>query len=835
MKKPKFKLDGPAIKKFCVLHCEKIVLVMVLGVMAFLVYSGYSLPGLEPDKTPKALSNNSNDIKTFIDAADRWTLVKDERDVKLDLEARVGEVQTASDPRGYQFPFPWKPEIFPKLSPRTDPELLAPEKLRVIPIRGPVFSYWEQEGETDPLYPAPSEEEDAKTKRPSKKAKPKSGYGPPSMAGGYGPPGAGGSDSADYASQASGGGYGGAARGSKRGSKRSSKGPASSASGYNPTDMAGSGDAAYSADGGMGGGYGYGGGYGAGTSGGLNPEAIFGFQGDYNGGKAVPTNAMVVMAVVPYEKQAENFLNSLSSSLDYDPVRDVPTYLGFLVQRAEILADNLEALPAEEDWKKIIPNALKIEQLGNPQTGEYGAWAGTLTEVVDPTYLDQALTHPAPPLMQRDVWSLLVHPDVPLASLATAGLYNDGMQPGTRRVRTQGEKPASESPVDDTPDFPGIGVPGGYGAGSDGYGSSDTAGAGPGYGMPRMGSSGGPPMMGSGGPRGTMGMGGSSAMSGMMPGRGMPGMGSGDMADGGYGYGSAATYVPPKYKLLRFTDTHVEEGKYYRYRVKVQLHDPNHPALGYQPPSLASLAPEVQSRVTALDAADKQKPERTPGVPYRSFWVESGWSEPSEVATLPLPSSYFAGSVNQPATAVVVDGKPRLPNDQPSATVLTTVWDQDKVVDVPIEQKVYRGSILNFVEDAKVIHPVTHELLDLEKYKFQTGALVADLMGGEVVSGRNANLDEPLRAPGELLVVDANGDLHVQDETTDIEQFRRYTPPKEEKLPAGAPGADGYDPASGYGDAASSAPGYGMSGSSRSGGSGRAPRGKGRSGLGGMP
>src|SRR5687768_11769917 len=99
MKKPKFKLDGPAIKKFCVLHCEKIVLVMVLGVMAFLVYSGYSLPGLEPDKTPKALSNNSNDIKTFIDAADRWTLVKDERDVKLDLEARVGEVQTASDPR----------------------------------------------------------------------------------------------------------------------------------------------------------------------------------------------------------------------------------------------------------------------------------------------------------------------------------------------------------------------------------------------------------------------------------------------------------------------------------------------------------------------------------------------------------------------------------------------------------------------------------------------------------------------------------------------------------------------------------------------------------------
>jgi hypothetical protein len=142
MKKPKFKLDGPSIKKFCVLHCEKIVLVLVLGVMAWLVYSGYALPGLDSNKTPKALSNNSNQTKTFIDAADRWTLVKDERLVPLDLEDRVDRGQTPSDPRGYVFPFPWKPENFPKLSPRTDPALLAPVKLRVMPIRGPLFSYW---------------------------------------------------------------------------------------------------------------------------------------------------------------------------------------------------------------------------------------------------------------------------------------------------------------------------------------------------------------------------------------------------------------------------------------------------------------------------------------------------------------------------------------------------------------------------------------------------------------------------------------------------------------------------------------------------------------------
>jgi hypothetical protein len=827
MKKPKFKLDGPSIKKFCVLHCEKIVLVLVLGVMAWLVYSGYALPGLDSNKTPKALSNNSNQTKTFIDAADRWTLVKDERLVPLDLEDRVDRGQTPSDPRGYVFPFPWKPENFPKLSPRTDPALLAPVKLRVIPIRGPLFSYWEGETDSDPLKPEPSDD-DAKAKR-TKKNKQRPGSG---SAGMYGP-----SDGADYG--ASGTGYaGGPSRGGpKRGSRRSSRGSGSSSmssgsGGY--SDPAGS-DDAYSAENGMAGmGSAYGSGYGAGAAGGLNPESIFGFEGDYSSGKAVPTNAMVVQAVVPYEEQAEIFLNSLSSSLDYEPARDQPSYLGFLVERAEIPADNLEADPASLEWTKISPKALSYEQLGNPLTGQYGTWAGVLTDVADPTYLDPKLTHPAPPFMQRDIWSLLVHPDVPLATMATSsGMYNEGM-PGMRPQGQGNETPASDAPIDDAPGLPGMGVPGAAGSyGGDGY--SDTASSG----MPGMGSSGmmRPPMMGSGGgsrsmlgrPSGSSGMYGTGSAS-----MGSSGMGSAAMAGGGSGYegyGSAATFVPPKYKLVRFTDTHVEEGKYYRYRLKVQLHDPNHPAQGYPPPSLASLAPEVQSRVTALDAADAKMPERAKGIPWRTYWVESDWSQPSEVATLPLASNYFAGSVNQPATAVVVEGKPRLPNDQPSATVLTTVWDQDKVVDVPIEQKVYRGSVLNFVEDAKVIHPVTHEVLDLEKYKFKTGALVADMIGGEVVSSRNASLEEPLRAPGEVLVVDANGVLHVQDETTDIENFRRYTLPKEEKLPPGsAPGSSGYDPAEG-GYGASSAPGYGMP-SPRG---GRPARGRGRSGSSEMP
>jgi hypothetical protein len=84
------------------------------------------------------------------------------------------------------------------------------------------------------------------------------------------------------------------------------------------------------------------------------------------------------------------------------------------------------------------------------------------------------------------------------------------------------------------------------------------------------------------------------------------------------------------------------------------------------------------------------------------------------------------------------------------------------------------------VQDAKVIHPVTHEIVDLTKFTFKTDAIVADLVGGEKIPAVERGNDEPLTAPGEMLVVDAAGNLHVQDETEDVEGFRRLLLPKED-------------------------------------------------------
>jgi hypothetical protein len=433
-----------------------------------------------------------------------------------------------------------------------------------------------------------------------------------------------------------------------------------------------------------------------------------------------------------------------------------------------------------------------------------------LTDIVDPTYLDPKLTHPAPPFMQHDVWQLLTHADVPLASQVSNnyGGADSMMFPGAPKAGATEAPPTSDLPV-----LPGVN----FGGAGDGYGSGMDGGAGRGGG-PGMGGMGMPRMPGMGG----MGMG--SGMGSGMGGSGMGMGGGGNYGGGGYdegGYGSGGGYgyggmgaalAPPKYKLIRFTDHHVEVGKHYRYRVKVLLNDPNHPSYGMVQPTLASLDEKVRARIKALDAADAAKPKLASGMPNRTFWVESDWSEPSEVVTLPSTRQYFAGAVEQPATVEVVPGKPKVPNNQPKGKLLANVWDAEKVVDVPTEVDVYRGSLLNFEQDAKVIHPITHEVVDLTKYNFQTDAIVADMEGGEVIPPLDRKNDKPLTAPGEMLIFDASGNLHVQNETDDIDSFRRYLLPKEDPKakqpgPAGMYPDDGTMP-SGY-DAMMQGPGAG--------------------------
>jgi len=153
-----------------------------------------------------------------------------------------------------------------------------------------------------------------------------------------------------------------------------------------------------------------------------------------------------------------------------------------------------------------------------------------------------------------------------------------------------------------------------------------------------------------------------------------------------------------------------------------------------------------------------------------------------------------------------------VPNE-PTATALAVVFAHDKVADVPGElTNVGRGYVLNFSLDGKavenekkprVIHPVTKEIIDLDKYNIVTNAMIADIMGGEqirpIVTG---SASQSLTNIGEMLIMDASGKLHVQNEADDIVQFRRNTIPKEEKTKKAATdtvGGEGGTPVPGGG------------------------------------
>lgn len=291
------------------------------------------------------------------------------------------------------------------------------------------------------------------------------------------------------------------------------------------------------------------------------------------------------------------------------------------------------------------------------------------------------------------------------------------------------------------------------------------------------------------------GMPGGGMMGGMRPGgMGMPG------GEGGMGYGGGMqTYTPPKHQLIRFTDKDVVPGHKYRYRFRVIVYDPNHPDLSMPPPSAASLHEDVRKRLKTQDTEDAAKPKnQQTGLPFRTYWRFTPWSDASPVAVVPRGEQVFAGKVT-PRPPMKVKGIDVA--SEPMATALAIVFDHTKKTDVAGEfNGASRGYVLNFALDPKdkpkVIHPVTKEVVELEKYNVTTNAMVADLMGGEpikpIVTGSAA---QTLSGLGEMLIVDSDGRMHVQNEGDDILQFRRFTVPKPDPkaLKAPADGAGGLE------------------------------------------
>ncbi len=794
MKKPKFNFDAAKLQDFLFHHVEKILLAVVVCLMLLLVWQGFSMRGLEGNLTPQGLKQTSQTVMEFIDNPVRWEEIKNERTPAMDIRQRVEITHRLTDPQAYFLPVSINRPNFPKHAPRTDPKVLPPEHVHVAPIFGPLAVYAKM-GDIDPLVQLPPEdlEPPPVVRKPKLKKKKTDEY---SEYGEYGSP--------DGGTAGPGGGRRVIPR-SQRGRKNRGQVDGAYNEAASGVEMEQPGD--YGAIG-----------YDMSQAPELYAESYMDGFVPQNAEMTIAksTGAMVVSAVVPFLKQTEEYEKALNQSLDFDSVRDFPFYLKFEVQRADVTADPT----GEIDWSKAVlidPAKLQIQQfMGRPEAPGRPAvmpeWAGFAPEVVDPSYLDYPrLTHPAPPFLQRDLWPLITHPDVPLA---TSTMYG----PGGEAVLDpeSGEAGSADS------------------SGDLFFGPAPSGG---GYGTPGAGGMGGAPDGGYGGGfRGGMGgFGGGEAMGGgygrpmMAPGMagGYGGNFAGGTADGGYGeagggYGGYGGYgtgmqpiAPPKYKLIRMTDTNVQSGKQYCYRVRVWLHDPNHPAtmIGFIAPSLASLHGDVQKRIKEVEANLKANKLSNPQLAYV---VMSDWSAPSAPAQLPSVNRYFAKSMTAPKAQTLVKDRPQVPTDQPKAEAVAVTWDRTKVVDVPAETTVYRGSVLAFVPDPKadplkdpkaeirVIHPVTKQIVPLPKLGFSTGAIVADIQGGEPISHLDKVNPNPVNSPCEMLVVDSLGRLHVLNEVDDIENVRRFTlKPPPDPATIGSPdggvfpgGEAGFDPLS---------------------------------------
>jgi hypothetical protein len=480
-----------------------------------------------------------------------------------------------------------------------------------------------------------------------------------------------------------------------------------------------------------------------------------------------------VVAKVPIREQLQRFQDALEKARGANPERDFPGYVGYFVERADVL-------PGKElDWKAVPLYDGQRQSVANDKSLTNGPshviaapafdslvsaaqqyWAGGPSQdVIDSRFAVYPLTLPLPPLVGREWGSEATHPDIPLA-INTPPLETETQQPGVQPGEAPKSTPSSDfgtaAPV--TAQGPGMGQSFGYGGARPG--SEYPGGARFGS---RFGSEGGPGMY-----------------PGMPPGgRGYAMMGQ-EGGPGGFRGGSsgpgqvAQEHVSlPKgvdYYLLRFFDFSVEPGKKYKYRVKLVLKDPN-----YGLPQMV-LAPAVLDRqAKELQAARAKNPKAE-----RPFYrIVDQWSDPSPSVGIPTNGNVRLADVKVPSSDKA--------NDEPTVKLLVEAFDVDDSgmpIQAATEKDFKRGYVANMVQDTEYL--VDAMTIDTQKdFKFFTGMTLLDVDGGAKIPGTR-----DMTYPARILVMGPAGELYIHDELDEksyVETHRAIF----EKNPTGAMGPEG--------------------------------------------
>jgi hypothetical protein len=381
---------------------------------------------------------------------------------------------------------------------------------------------------------------------------------------------------------------------------------------------------------------------------------------------------VVVTGLVPYTKQLAEYKRVFDNT-GFQGEHDVPEYLGFLVQRAEVVP----GAAGEPNWDTVVTycnEAYLARQMEK--------WSGTAPEVVDQQRTFPSLTSMLPPRAIGEWGDEVGHPtEIKVISQE-------------ERDQVQGNGTAGQQP-----------------------------------GIPPRGQIRGGQM-----PPPTRERGFIRNRPSTPEGRGAaPGVhGGGDQGDDIFGGGNAggkedATVAKqedvaqtPPYFLLRYFDFDVEPGKQYAYRVIPILKNPN----SYPSVQENMLQDPLQHRQPLLGMAPgKTRPDANNKV--ADMQVGPYWSSSCQTARLPGDKRVIAGPAEPP--------KSPSPTEV-TGEVRVLIWDETTGVNKNAHPEgVYRGSVLNY-ESIDVIAPPEERP---SKEKLETDQILVDVMGGEALTPRD--------------------------------------------------------------------------------------------------
>ncbi len=172
--------------------------------------------------------------------------------------------------------------------------------------------------------------------------------------------------------------------------------------------------------------------------------------------------------------------------------------------------------------------------------------------------------------------------------------------------------------------------------------------------------------------------------------------------------------------------------------------------------------------------------------------VATDWCEAGQWVTITEGfETFVTGPVRAPTRQRA--GKNSFSAGEPKAKIVAMSFQNDLGVTVPATTDVYAGSVMNFRTVANVLHPVDWTIRQIYESKdrndkvvgrkFKTDAMVVDFLGGQRQPFSSGS--DTYYAPGEVLIMDRNGNFVIRSDIDDETSFRQanfISPENTEKL-----------------------------------------------------